>query len=303
MAKRGPRVDKETRSTTHVILSRLIYRGRANPNDPRIQARALVNALETGERSGAESEKRSSLKKHLNGRLYPSLESAWEYGEQLRSLGIPWCSGLWMLWATERYADVIATFAIWLRENPDQTTEMFDAIWHAVALSNRLASPTGLDRNFDFLRRHLRQDRLSVETYEAIWNWAKAYEPYSIVRGYISFLDREAAKTPWLMLIPKMGEFQAAFDRWLSTGRTFSAPNPLDQLALTSIKVAESNIRLPERETVTLVMFGQWLAGVELKTQVPLYVRAIDHRYDTPLPKLFGTIPDSLPSLTLQGLT
>lgn len=36
-------------------------------------------------------------------------------------------------------------------------------------------------------------------------------EPALIVRGYISFLDRENAKTPWLGLLPHREEIETAY--------------------------------------------------------------------------------------------
>jgi hypothetical protein len=193
------------------------------------------------------------LKLHLRGKVQPSPETTREYGEHLRHLGMPLCSGLWMLWATGRHSDVVGTVVTWLRNRPANTFELVDNVWHAVALASRLASPTGLDRHLDFLQRHIRNAVLTPETYEVLWSWARdmvmQVQWLSISRSYHAYLDRKIAKTPWLTLVPLATEMQTAFDRWLTAGRSASLTRPLDRLAQATLAMAESDLLLADRET------------------------------------------------------
>jgi hypothetical protein len=309
--KRGPRLRSDERKRTVEVLKRLIHGGRPRKGDPRIQGSALANLFEPepGPRKGGgvkDHDRADALKLHLRGKVQPSPETTWAYGEYLRRLGVPWCSGLWMLWATGRHADVVGTLVMWLRDRPDTSREMVDDVWHALALGTRLASPTGLDQDLEFLRRHVRNARLTTETYEALWSWARdrvrRAEWTVIARSYHVYLEREIAKIPWLALAPLADEMQVAFNRWLTVGRNVPHALPLDRLAQATLAVANSRLSLVDRETAVLVMLAQWLTGIEYQTQAPLYIRPVDPVYDAPYQSEFGPVPAPLPALDLPGI-
>ena len=191
-----------------------------------------------------------------------------------------------MLWATGRHSDVVGTVVTWLRDRPATKPELVDNVWHALALEARLASPTGLDQDRDFLARHVRDSSLTPEGYEALWSWAeeasKRSEWPSVSRTYHAYLEREIAKIPWVGLMPLTDEIQAAFDRWLTLGNSIAGNLPLDRLAQATLAVARSDLPLVDRETAVLVMMAQLLTGIEHKAQTPLYIRPIDPVYDAP---------------------
>jgi hypothetical protein len=193
-----------------LVLNRLIARGKPRKNEWRVRARVLSDTLKGDEKG---NDRAAALKLHLRGKVRPQQQAAWDYGEHLRDLGVPWCSGLWMLWAVGRYTDVVGIVVTWLStvkvEKP-----VIDDVWHALALATRLATPSALDQDPEFGKRHVHNDRLTRETYEYLWAWAVGMEPPLIVRGYISFLEREIAKTPWLGLAPHRVEIQAAYSAW-----------------------------------------------------------------------------------------
>ena len=268
-------------------------------------AKRLIPEFSAPKSGHASDEDRAdALKLHLRGKVQPSPETTWDYGEHLRALGIPWCSGLWMLWATGRHSDVVGTVVTWLRDRPATKPELVDTVWHALALAARLASPTGLDQDRDFLARHLRDSSLATEAYKALWSWAeeasKRSEWPSVSRTYHAYLEREIAKIPWVGLMPLADEIQAAFDRWLTRGNSIPGNLPLDRLAQATLAVSKSGLSLAERETAVLVMIAQWLTGIEHQTQVPLYIRTIDPSYDAPYHSDIGSILPALPALSLQ---
>jgi len=291
--KRGPRLQLEERERTVQILRRLIHRGPPCEADPRIQGKRLAAQFSNAPAA------QDALKLHLRNKVQPTPETTWSYGERLRTLGVPWCSGLWMLWATGRHADAVGTMVFWLQNQSDTNLESVDSVWQALALASRLASPTGLDRDFGFLDRHIHNDRLTTETYEALWAWARAraqdFEWALITRTYHAFIEREIAKTPWLDLVPLAADLQAAFDRWLTAGREFHGTLPLDCLAQATLAVAKSRLTLVDRETAVLVMLAQWLTGIEGHTQAPLYIRPINPEYDAPYLSEFGQVAPPMP--------
>jgi hypothetical protein len=76
----------------------------------------------------------------------------------------------------------------------------------------------------------------------------------------------------------------------------------LDRLAQIAFAVAGSGISVVDREAATLSLLAQWLTGIEENYQVPLFVRTVDPAYLTPLPEVFGPVPDGLPALGLPRL-
>jgi len=248
-----------------------------------------------------DEEPEDALKLHLRGSAQPSTKRTWEYGEHLRYLGIPWCTGLWMLWATGRHADVVGTVITWLAPKRDPDSRLIDNLWNALAVGSRLANSTDLDRAFDFLQIHLQEAQLTRETYEMLWEWARAVtdatEWTMAARPYHTYLEREIAKKPWVALVPHADEMQVAFDRWLTVGSTIPDHLPLDRLGQATLTVAESRIPLKDRETAVLVMMAQWLTGIEYQTQAPLFIRPFDTAYDAPYESEFGPTPAPLAAL------
>jgi len=282
---------------SRLVLNRLIARGKPRKGEWRVQARRLSDILKE---KHDKDDKAAALKLHLRGEARPLRQAAWDYGEHLRDLGVPWCSGLWMLWAVGRYTDVVGIVVTWLTSAKIEKA-VIDDVWHALALATRLATPSALDHDPEFGKRHVQNDRLTRETYEYLWAWSVGIEPALIVRAYISYLDREIAKTPWLGLAPHREELQAAYATWNKNPR-LDGTLPLGRLAQVAFAVAGSGIPVVDREAAALSLLAQWLTGVEENYQVPLFVRAVDPAYLTPLPKVFGPVQDDLPALGLPRL-
>jgi hypothetical protein len=198
-----------------------------------------------------------------------------------------------MLWATGHLDDVVGVVVTWLK-NEQHGPDLIDHVWHALALSGRLAKTVNLDREVHFARLHLANDRLSAEAHEDVWiRCSELEERPDQIRSYVGFVDRELAKTPWLSIIPLIPEITRAHNAWLTAGRTLSGPLPLDRLAQATLAVASSEIPLPDRETAVLVMLAQWLTGMEHETQVPLYIRPISMKYEVSVPDDFEPEPEA----------
>jgi hypothetical protein len=208
---------------------------------------------------------------------------------------------LWTLWTTGHLDDVVGVVVTWLT-NVQHGPDLIDHVWHALALSGRLAKAANLDHEVHFARQHLANDRLTGEAHNDLWvRCSELEERADQIRTYIGFADRELAKTPWLAIMPLIPEITKAYNAWLTAGRTLSGPLPLDRLAQATLAVASSKIPLPDRETAVLVMLAQWLTGMEHETQVPLYIRPISMVYEAELPEQFGPVPGQPPTSALQA--
>jgi hypothetical protein len=274
------------RGRTAAVLKRLTYTGFKRPDDPRVRASELASAT----KSELGGNRLDGLLKNRSGKTWPNAQSAWAFGESLRSLGIPWCSGLWMLWATGHLDDAVGVVVTWLTKSPSRP-DLVDDTWHALALGGRLAKTVNLDREIHFARLHLANDRLTPEAYDDVWmRCAELEERPDQIRSYIGFVERELAKTPWLAVIHAAPEISKAYDAWMTAGRTLSGTLPLDRLAQATLAVASSDIPLHDRETAVLVMLAQWLTGIEHQTQMPLYFRPISPGYEVEVPEDFGSV-------------
>jgi hypothetical protein len=289
------RVLERQRATA--VMNRLVYLGRRKLDEYRVHAPALANRV--GDLIGGS--RLDALKDCLHGTSWPTPETFWYYGESLRQLGVPWCSGLWMLWASGHIDDAVGVIVTWL-DAQDRDDDTLDAVWHAFVTATRLASPALFDDGSAFASRFVGTDRLSRETYEFIWHACAGQERLYALRPYIGFLDREIAKTPWLAINRKSTELKAAFEAWLRSGRTLPAGSPLGELAQATLDVASSDLRLTTRERAVLVILAQWLTGLQIGSQFPPYLRPIDPAYEVTVPEAFVGEPPPLPAFGLPGL-
>jgi len=261
------------RAQTAAVLGKLIYAARRDlPDEVRVRLRTLASRI---------NRKRnifpaSAIEKALAGAVWPTPESAWDWGEHLRELGIPWISGLWMLWAFGHLEDAVGIALHWAAMQPLQKSPVhlgfeggpIDEIWHAFAVAEFLVAPTEVDDVPDLARRMVQSAALTDEDYAAIWTYAASLEAREQQNSaYLSYVRHELAKAPWVIINERKTEFEIAYNAWSKNLRTYGNSMPLAGHGKTVLAVASSSdLELPDRQAATLIVFGQWLTSLENQT-------------------------------------
>jgi hypothetical protein len=215
-----------------------------------------------------------SLQNYRAGRSVPEAKSAWWLGETLRNLGIPWCSGLWMLWVTGNYTAAITVVAATLRNEPQKAAVRCDIFWHMLGYADRLAMTTRLDEIVPFASIHVGKPGPDNETVEMLRVWARADGGGDVADVYRAFLGREISKSTWSLYGDMRETMVSAFAEWLED-RTYVGDEFDDRLAHAALAVAKADIPWPEHEICILVAVGNWLNSVESGLESAIFPRPL----------------------------
>ncbi len=242
--------------------------------------------------------KGDSLTKALSGTDWPGPENVWEWGEALRDLGIPWVSGLWLLWAVGHHRDAVGIVLHWIAAHSHEADmsegNLVDTIWQAFVLSHWLIEPTTVDHQPYFAERMIRAPALSDDSHDAIWRHVTKLKDLDDQRAaYTSFVQHELAKKPWTAINKRIVEFEQARESWIRTGGTYEEPRPLVPLGRTLLAVGRSDLELPDRETAMLIVLEQWLTSLEYGGMA-IFNRGFDKSLISLVPGNFGGDPHPL---------
>jgi hypothetical protein len=282
------------RARTASVLQKLIYTGLENAGEHRVRlTRLVIEMARTKEKL-----KRDVIGNALSGADWPGPENVWDWGEALRDLGIPWISGLWLLWAVGRHQDAIGIVLHWIAAHTHEADlsegNAIDTIWQAFVMSHWLIDSTAVDEEMDFAKRMVRAEGLSDESHDEIWKHVvKLNDVDDQNFAYTSFVQHELAKKPWIAINKRIDEFDVAFKSWFKAGRTYQEPNPLVPLGRTLLAIGSSDLELPDRETATLIVFEQWLTSLE-HGGMAIHNRGFDKSLISLLPSTFDEIPRPL---------
>ena len=204
----------------------------------------------------------------LSGTDWPGTENVWQWGEALRDLGIPWISGLWLLWAFGRHRDAMGIVLYWIAAHSHEADmsegNIVDTVWQAFVLAHWLVEATDVDNRPEFTKYMVRATGLSEESHDAIWGHVAKIDDIDDQRSvYTSFVQHELAKTPWIAINKRRDELQEAFNAWFTAGCNYEEPNDLVPLGRTLLAIGASDLDLPDRETATLIVLEQWLTSLE----------------------------------------
>ncbi len=278
MTKKSPkrlrRWDAEIRCCQGVLNSLLAPK---YITDGRIDKKKLAESLQYVNADHAVR----SLDRYLTGEFRPKPEEAFVLGEKLRELGVPWCSGVWMLWVCGYFKDVFAILVIWLRNVESFSESDPDLIWHMFVLAAPLARTTPLDAIAPFAFHHVRKGGMDHDILDAAAKWLlrelNQGSGVAAVETFDTFVHREIIKFVWSHYGRFRTQFQSAFDQWCADKRRFEVRTSLDRIAAAAMAVSDAYaIPIDSREQTVLTLLGHWLTCLERGVQINLYSRTIN---------------------------
>lgn len=111
----------------------------AVPAPGRITGRALAKAISVADAERHYEKIRSYL---ADEPVRPQLDAAWAIGEALATIGLPWASGLWMLFVAGRLEHFVGVLGTYL-ESPERDIGHVRLLWRLVAQIEYLCAFSG----------------------------------------------------------------------------------------------------------------------------------------------------------------
>lgn len=259
------------------VFSTLLHppmKGKGKQIGPQIPRNHLVNLVTTAIGSKAQDELKA-LRRYVSAKDVPQAKRAWYIGESLRTLGVQWCSGLWMLWLCGHYDDAIATVATWMRSLPEPDRPAAAAeIWDMFSWASDLWLPTPLDGTAPFAAHYIKKSELDDETMADLDAWkATAKASGADTEACSDFIAREAAKTAWLPYEAHAAGMQTAFE---NRSHAYQERSELDRLVVAMLAIANARQPVDAVEMALLMMLGGWINSVEAGDEGVRYPRDVE---------------------------
>ncbi len=239
------------------------YRGRV--------VRALERAIEKWDPKSSTTAGKS-FDDWRRGVHAPDARRSWALGEALKSSGIAWCSGLWMLWTCGHYIDVVGTLATALAvpRSKQLRDDVYD-LWLGLSAASALSGSTVLDHNDNVAIGFAMNRGSDFDSSQSLARYV--FEVHEVARsrrdafldGIQSVLRRETAKIDLMYLHRHRRVFEKAFRRWVEPTLTVTrlkllADNVPGRLAIAAMAVAGcQDTQIEVLETSLLCLADLWM--------------------------------------------
>lgn len=265
-------VELDTLRTLGLLLGPLFYRDLGMATVARLAKASSKLDEVTDIIAGGITER--ELGRWYRGEHRPQDAQVWCTGQALRHAGIPWCSGLSLLWVCGRLVPCVRIVAILLSQ-PNVTREDVDTLWQMFAHGEDLYEITPLDGSPSLVDLYLKSKEPQEATIEAAI--AVLEEPNRrdgaaddlmgiAVQKYI---HRELAKLFWLPYDKMRGDVHQAAVRVFEDDEPLPRSQQGNELAPFVLQIANTDAPIKTKREVLLNALAQWMNEVESRPAQP----------------------------------
>lgn len=277
LARRVGDVERDTARTFGLLTGPLAYRDFGMATIARLAKASAELDEVTDLVSGGIAERQ--LRHWYRGEHCPRDVQVWCTGQALRHAGIPWCSGLSLLWACGRLSPCVRIAAN-LLSRPNVTRNDVDILWQMFAHAEELYEFTPLDGFPSLVALYLKSKEPQEATIQAAIsvlekpNRRDGAADDLLAITIQKYIQRELAKLFWLPYDEMRSDIHEAAVRVFKNKKPLPRSQQGSELIPFMLQIAKTDAPIKTKRGVLLNVLAQWMNAIE-SGPAQLYAREI----------------------------